>query len=299
MLLLPENTRILGQGITGSEGSIATPWMLEYGTQIVAGVTPGKGGQNLNGVPIFNSVKEAIEKVGMMDGTVQYVPALRVKAAAQEAIEAGIGWILIGAEKVPTKDAAEIHALAKKHGINVIGPASVGIISTHHKLKIGSIGGGDPNRVFPEGEVAIISKSGGMTSEIGLHLKHNGLGVSWAVGIGGDRIIGSDFVDFLLEVEDDNNTKASIIFGELGGTYEERVADYVKSGKIKKPIIAFIAGEFTLKLPSEVQFGHAGAIIEGERGKPDYKRKVLKEAGVRVVENFDDIAKLVKEAIHG
>lgn len=299
MLLLPEGVKILGQGITGSEGSIAIPWMLEYGTNIVAGVTPGKGGQEVSGVPIFNSVKEAIDHVGMVDGVVQYVPALRVKEAADEVIQAGVKWILIGAERVPTRDSAEIYALSKKNEGCIIGPASVGIVGTHRKLKIGSIGGGDPNRVFPQGEVAIISKSGGMTSEIGSQLKKHNLGVSWAIGIGGDRVLGADFVDFLLELEGDGNTKASVIFGELGGTYEERVARYVKAGKIKKPVVAFIAGEFAMTLPSEVQFGHAGAIIEGERGRPDHKRKVLKEAGVKVADDFDDIAELVKEATYG
>lgn len=297
MLLLPENTKIIGQGITGAEGSTALPWMQKYGTNIVAGVTPGKGGTNTSGVPIFNTVKEAMEKVGEVDGSVQFVPPLLVKKAAVEAIEAGIKFILIGAEKVPTQDSTVIFALAKKYQVNVIGPSSVGLISPHQKIKIGSIGGATPERVFIPGNIAVVSKSGGMTSEIGLHLKNNGLGVSWAVGIGGDRIIGTDFADFLQALEEDGQTKASVIFGELGGTYEERVAEFVKAGKIKKPVVAFIGGEFTMSLPSEVQFGHAGAIIEGNRGLPDHKRKVLQEAGILVAENFDDIAALLKEVI--
>lgn len=296
-LLLNKGARIIGQGITGSEGSTAMPWMQKYGTQIVAGVTPGKGGQNLLGVPIFNTVKEAIEKVGEVDGSVQFVPPLYTLGAVQEAIEAGVKFILIGAEKVPTKDSAVIYALSKQHHVSVVGPSSVGLICPARKIKIGAIGGATPERVFPEGNVAIISKSGGMTSEIGLHLKNHGLGVSWAVGIGGDRIIGSDFVDFLLELEKDGETHASVIFGELGGTYEEKVAEFVKAGKIKKPIVAFIAGEFTLELPSEVQFGHAGAIIEGERGLPSEKRRILKEAGILVADEFDEIAKLIKQTI--
>ncbi len=299
MLLLPENARLIGQGITGSEGSTALPWMQKYGTQIVAGVTPGKGGQELLGVPIFNSVKEAIEKVGLVDGSVQFVPPLYTLGAVKEAIEAGIKFILIGAEKVPTKDAAIMYDLAQKNNVNIIGPSSVGLICPARKIKIGSIGGATPERVFPSGFVAIISKSGGMTSEIGLHLKNHSLGVSWAVGIGGDRIICTDFVDFLLELEKDEATLASVIFGELGGTYEEKVAQYVKNKKLKKPIIAFIAGEFTLNLPSEVQFGHAGAIIEGKKGLPSEKRRILRQAGVLVADEFDDIAKLVKGVING
>lgn len=297
MLLLPNNARLIGQGITGAEGSASLPWMLKYGTNIVAGVTPGKGGQDLNGIPIFNTVKEAVAAVGMVDGSVQFVPPIYSKMAAVEAIEAGIKFTLIGAEKVPTKDAAVLFAYAKKMKASIIGPSSVGLLSPSRKIKIGPIGGMDPSRVFVDGNIAVISKSGGMTSELGLLLKNHGMGVSWAVGIGGDRIICTDFTDFLLELEKDKDTKASVVFGELGGTYEERLAEFVKSKKIKKPVVAFIAGDFTQTLPNDVQFGHAGAIIEGKRGLPSEKRRILKEAGVMVAENFDEIPKLVKSVI--
>lgn len=297
MLLLPNNARILGQGITGAEGSASLPSMLKYGTNIVAGVTPGKGGQDLNGIPIFNTVKEAVAAVGMVEGSVQFVPPIYSKAAAVEAIEAGIKFTLIGAEKVPTKDAAVLYAFAKEKGASIIGPSSVGLLSPHNKIKIGPIGGMDPSRVFVEGDVAVISKSGGMTSEIGLLLKNHGMGVSWAVGIGGDRIICTDYVDFLLELEKDEKTKASVIFGELGGTYEERLAEFVKKGKIKKPVVAFIAGDFTQILPSDVQFGHAGAIIEGSKGRPSEKRKMLRDSGVLVADNFDEIPGLIKKNV--
>src|SRR3989344_8193830 len=180
-ILIDKNTKVLVQGITGKEGSKAAEQMIAYGTKVVAGVTPGKGGQEVLGVPVFNSVKEAIEKVGNVDGTVLYVPPLFVKDAAIEAIEAGVKFILIVTEKVPTKDESYIYALAKKNGVTLIGPSSVGLISPSRKIKIGSIGGATPDRAFTDGEVAIISKSGGMTSEIGIHLKNNGLGVSWAV----------------------------------------------------------------------------------------------------------------------
>jgi len=294
MLLLPNNARILGQGITGSEGSVSLPSMLDYGTNIVAGVTPGKGGQNLNGIPIFNTVKEAIACVGMVDGAVQFVPPIYSKAAAVEAIDAGIKFILIGAEKVPTKDASIMCEYAKQHGVSILGPSSVGIISPSNKIKIGPIGGNDPGRVYTKGNIAVISKSGGMTSEIGLLLKNHDLGISWAVGIGGDRIICTDFVDFLLELENDDKTKASVVFGELGGTYEERLAEFVKDKKIKKPVVAFIAGDFTQTLPTNVQFGHAGAIIEGSKGLPSEKRRILKEAGVFVANDFDEIPTILK-----
>ncbi len=294
MLLLPENARLIGQGITGSEGSRAAQWALDYGTNIVAGVTPGKGGQDVNSIPIFNSIKEAVAAVGQVDGTVSFVPPLMAKSAFEETVEAGIKFSLVIAEKVPTKDEALMYALANKGGVSLIGPNSVGLICPSRKLKIGLIGGGEANKVFVPGNISIVSKSGSMTAEISLLLKNAGWGVSWAVGIGGDRIIGTDYVDFLTELEKDTNTKAAIIFGELGGTYEEKVAEAVKVGKIKKPVVAYIGGEFAQMLPSEVQFGHAGAIIEGERGKPDYKRQVLAQAGVRVARNFDEIAELVR-----
>lgn len=298
MLLPPNNARVLGQGITGSEGSVATQWMQEYGTKIVAGVTPGKGGQTVGSLPIFNSVQEAVVRVGKVDAAVQFVPPLRVKEAAIEVMDAGIKFILISAEKVPTKDAVYLVEYAKRHNVSIIGPSAVGLISPHKNLKLGSIGGATPDRVFVSGNVALVSKSGGMTSELGLILKNAGFGVSWAVGIGGDRIIGTDFVDFLHAIEQDPQTKCSVIFGELGGTYEEKVAHEVCVGKLKKPIIAFIAGEFTMSLPSEVQFGHAGAIIEGDRGLPQTKRRVLREAGVLVADNLDQIPGLVKQIIN-
>lgn len=297
MLLLPEGARLIGQGITGSEGSRMLPWMLSYGTKIVAGVTPGKGGQGVEGVPVFDSVAEAIARVGQVDGAVSFVPPLRVLEATSEAIDAGVSWILIGAEKVPTKDAAKIVSYAQKKEASVIGPSSVGMICPTRKLKIGLIGGSNPDKVFAPGDIAVVSKSGSMTAEISLGLKNANLGISWGVGIGGDRIIGTDFVDFLLELENDEGTRASVIFGELGGTYEERLASYIEDGEIRKPVVAFIAGEFTLSLPNDVQFGHAGAIIEGNRGMPDHKRKVLREAGVKVAESLDEIPTLVKKVI--
>lgn len=294
MLLLPKDAKILGQGITGSEGSKALSWMLEYGTNVVAGVTPGKGGQVVQGVPIFNSVEEAIKAVGHIDGAVQFVPPMITKSAVEEVLNNGIKFVLSVAEKVPTKDGAYIYALASEKGASLVGPNSIGLICPSRKLRLGLIGGSRVDRVFVPGNIAIVSKSGSMTAEIGIKLKKAGLGVSWAVGIGGDRIIGTDFVDFLLALEADPETQASVIFGELGGTYEERIAEFVEAGRIKKPIVAFIAGEFTEKLPSEVQFGHAGAIIEGERGRPEYKRGVLRKAGVLVAEDLDQIPELIK-----
>ena len=295
-ILIDKFARVLIQGITGRSGVQVTSELLNYGTKVVAGVTPGKGGQVVDTVPVFNSIQEAISKVGKIDVVMVYVPPYSAKDAVFEAINAKIPFIHIFVERIPILDTSKMLFEAKKQGIRILGPASVGIISPQ-EVKIGSIGGPDPNQVFAKGPIGVISRSGGMCSEIGLLLKKNNLGVSWAVGIGGDRIIGTDFADLLLELENDPETKASVIFGELGGTYEERVAEFVKSGQIKKPVVAFIAGEFTLSLPNDVQFGHAGAIIEGTRGMPDQKRKVLREAGVKVADNLDQIPELIKSML--
>ncbi len=298
MILLNDNAKILGQGITGSEGSRAANWMKEYGTNLVAGVTPGKGGQTvLDTIPIFNSVEEAQKEVGHIDASVIFAPPLRSKDAVIEAIDAGIKLLIVIAEKIPTKDGAFIYAYAKKNGVQIIGPNTTGLISPSKKLKLGLMGGGEPLKMFQPGNVAIVSKSGSVAAEIGVLLKLQGLGVSWAVGIGGDRIAGSTYVDVINDLENDSETKCYVIFGELGGTYEEQLASAISEGKIKKPVVAFIGGDFTQSLPSEVQFGHAGAIIEGERGKPDHKRKVLKESGAKVADNFDQIVELVKMAM--
>jgi succinyl-CoA synthetase alpha subunit len=304
-MLLDQNSKIIGQGITGAEGSRAAAWMMEYGTNLIAGVTPGKGGQTVlderssssSKIPVYNSVKEAQDAHGPIDATVIFAPPMRSKDAAIEAIDAGIKLIVVIAEKMPTQDGAYIYAYAKEHGAQIVGPNTTGLISPSKKIKLGLMGGGEPLRMFQPGNVAIVSKSGSVAAEIGVLLKLAGLGVSWAVGIGGDRIIGSTYVDVLEELEGDEETRCSVIFGELGGTYEEQLAEAVKSGKIKKPVVAFIAGEFTLSLPSEVQFGHAGAIIEGDRGKPNNKRQALRDAGVKVAGSFDEIVGLVKSAI--
>lgn len=298
-MILPDNPKIIGQGITGSEGSRAAEWMLEYGTTLLGGVTPGKGGQHVQEKPVYNSVKEALDHLGPIDASVVFAPPLRSKDAVFEAIDAGIKFLVVIAEKIPTKDSALMYAYAKQNGVRIIGPNTAGLICPYKKIKIGLMGGGEPDKVFVPGNIAVVSKSGSVAAEISIALKNAGLGVSWAVGIGGDRIIGTTFVDFLKEMEEDEHTKASVIFGELGGTYEEQLAEAIKKGEIKKPVVAFIAGEFTLALPSEVQFGHAGAIIEGNRGKPDHKREVLREAGVKVADNFDQIATLVKDFLTG
>lgn len=294
MKLITPITQIIGQGITGSEGSLAASWMRKYGTNLVAGVTPNKGGTEIEGIPVFNSVAEAKVKFPQAQASIIYAPPMAVKNAAIEAINSGIDWLLIVTEKVPVSDSAYLYALAKSQNVTLIGPSSAGMINPSLKIKLGSIGGPAPERAYSPGHIAVISKSGSMTSELSLHLKNNSLGVSWATCIGGDRIIGTDFTDLLIALENDPNTYASVIFGELGGTYEEKVAQAIQNKLISKPVFALIGGEFTATLPSEVQFGHAGAIIEGKRGLPEHKRQILRQSGAQVANSLDHVANLIK-----
>ena len=290
---IPDNPRVLVQGITGKEASRALPGMLEYGTNVVAGVTPGRGGQVVEGIPVFNTAKEAIAAKGPINMVVQFVPALHTWRATEEVLSAGVPFVLVGAEKVPVHDALRMLALAKKNDAMLIGPGSVGMIVPNMKLKIGMVGGDKPSRTFSPGNIAVLSKSGGMTSEIASLLKQHGRGVSLAAGLGGERITGSDFADILMLLEDDANTKASVIFGELGGFAEEKVAEAVASGHIRKPIVSFTVGEFVSALPHSVPFGHTGAILLGSRGGVIEKRVALRKAGVLVAERFDDIPSLL------
>ncbi|MBI1984862.1 MAG: succinate--CoA ligase subunit alpha, partial [Candidatus Wildermuthbacteria bacterium] len=259
-ILIDENTKALIQGITGKEGSRACREMVAYGTKVLAGVTPGKGGMKTEeGVPVFNSVKEALSQFPEINAALAVVPAKFVFGAVKEAIEADIPLINVITEKVPVADVSQMIQLAREKNVALVGPSSVGIISPG-KAKIGSIGSSEAiNTIFTPGSVGVISKSGGMTAEISRILSEAGLGQSTVVGIGGDLLIGSDFYDIALEFEHDGQTKAVVIFGEVGGTYEEKLAEAVLQGKITKPVIALIAGRFAETLPQDTVLGHAGA----------------------------------------
>lgn len=295
-ILIDKNTRVLVQGITGKEGSKSTKEMLEYGTKVVAGVTPGRGGQIVEGVPVYNTVAEAKKKHSEINASVLYVPPAGLKSAAIEAIDAGIQLINIITEHVPIQDSAYIYAYAKKKGTRIIGPSSVGIISPG-KCRLGSIGGIDPSIQFVQGSIGVISKSGGMSSEISLILKRSGLGQSTVIGMGGDMITGSIFHEFLELFEKDSETKGVVVFGELGGTYEEQLAEYIKSGKFKKPVVAFIGGEFAVNLPEGQSLGHAGALIEGKTGLPQNKKKALEKTGVKIAKVPGELGELIKKMI--
>lgn len=294
-ILVNKNTRVLIQGITGKSGLQATSELLDYGTKVVAGVTPGKGGQEVDTVPVFNSVTEAIGAVGSVDCAMVYVPPLMALAAAEESIDAKIPLVHIFVEKIPVFDVSQILALARKKGVQVLGPASVGAISPGEG-KIGSIGGPAPNKVFSKGQVGVISKSGGMCSELGLLITSGGFGQSTVVGIGGDLLVGTSFADLLLRFQEDSQTKVVVTFGEVGGSSEIEAAKMITEGKFTKPFIVFLAGKFAEKLPKDTALGHAGAIV-GLEATMEQKIKILRAAGAIVAENFEDIPNLIKKVL--
>lgn len=297
-ILVNKKSRVIIQGITGKEGSRALEGMQNYGTRVLAGVTPGKGGQIIFGVPVYDTVEKALRLHPTINASLVVVPAFAVKDAVLEAISHKIPLINILTEHVPVMDAAIILAWARQSRVTVLGPSSVGIISPGHG-KIGSIGGSDPQNIFQPGRVGVISKSGGMTAEIAVTLNCAGLGQSTVLGIGGDQISGSDFVDIIKLFGADSDTYAVVIFGEVGGTYEEELAEFVKKSKFKKPIVALVAGKFTEKLPLGTVLGHAGAIVMKGRGGYTSKVNSLRRAGIYVANTLEEVPALLKEKLRG
>lgn len=295
-ILVDRKTRLLIQGIAGKEGMRAARESISYGTKVVAGVTPGKGGQKVEKVPVYDTVAEAKRRHPDINATFITVPAPFVKDAASEAIYAGIGLIVILTEHVPTLDSAWIVARARAVGVTLVGPSAIGIISPG-KAKIGSIGTAEMKRGFTSGPVGVISKSGGMTSEICFALTAAGLGQSTAIGMGGDVIAGSSFKDILELFSKDPQTKAVAIFAEVGGSYEEEAAEFIKKTKFKKPIVAIVAGAFGSALPESTVLGHAGAIVSRGRGGYHSKVRALKEAGVMLANTVEEIPILLKKKL--
>lgn len=297
-ILVDKNTCVLVQGITGKEGSRAAREMLTYGTRVSAGVTPNKGGEvTPEGIPIFNTVADALTKFPEINTALIAVPGKFVGAASEESIAAGIPLINILSERVPALHVARLIALSRKHSVRIVGPSSVGILSPG-RAKIGSIGSsGLAEKIFHEGHVGVISKSGGMTAEISRLLSSEGIGQSTVIGIGGDPLIGSDFRDIALLFEKDPETSAIVVFGEVGGTYEEQLADAIAKREITKPVIVLIAGVFAESLPWGTTLGHAGAIIEGDKGKASTKIAALKAAGAHIATTPEDIISILKERL--
>jgi len=286
-ILIDENTRVVVQGITGSEGTFHAQKMQEYGTKIVAGVTPGKGGGTHLGVPIYNTVEDAV-KNEKPNAAAIFVPPLFAADAIMEAAEAGVGLIVCITEGLPTFDMIKVKQFLNEHKNNLIGPNTPGIISPG-KCKIGIM----PGHIHNPGAIGIISRSGTLTYEAVQQVSLQGFGQSTAVGIGGDPIVGLKFIELLELFKHDEDTKAVVLIGEIGGTAEEEAADYIKK-EFPKPVISFIAGQTA---PPGRRMGHAGAIIAGGKGTAKEKMDALKKAGVFVAESPADIGSKVKEAL--
>lgn len=284
-ILVNKDTRVIVQGITGRLGSRQTKIMLEYGTKIVAGVTPGRGGETIFGVPVYDSVEEALSE-HEADASILYVPAPFLKEAAFEAMEAGIKFMVIITDWVPLHDALEIKAFANKAGTRYIGPNTPGI-TVPGEIKLGMI-----HTVAP-GSIGVVSRSGTLTAEITNLLTKEGLGQSTVVGVGGDPIVGLRLKDILGLFEEDEHTKAVVIIGEIGGAMEEEAAEFIKK-RMSKPVVAFIAG---VTAPPEKRMGHAGAIVVRGRGTAESKISALEKAGVKVARAPWELPELVKEVI--
>jgi succinyl-CoA synthetase alpha subunit len=296
---IPEAPRVLVQGITGREASLVVTHMNAYGTRVTAGVTPGKQGAAVDGVPVFDTIDAARAETGGedFDVAVVYVPPLAALDAVAEAAEASIGLIVVVTENTPVHDSIRLHTLARESGARVIGPNSVGLIAPARRLKLGAIGGDNPDRAFAVGRVGVISRSGGLTAEVGLQLRRNGLGVSTAVSIGGDALIGLEPADVATLLSDDDETDVIVYVGEPGTGAEERLAEAIAEGRVTKPVVALILGEFIEEFPQGTVFGHAGAVIEGGHGSPREKKRRLNRVGARVVESLDEAIREVKKEV--
>lgn len=294
-ILINENTRVLVQGITGREGMARTKLMMDYGTKVLAGVTPGKGNQRVLDVPVFDTVLEAVENVGAIDASVIFVPAPLVKNAALEAISAGIKLLVLVPDRVPIYDVLAIEHAAQKQQARFVGPNTLGLLSVG-KGVLGMIGGraAAAKDWFKKGHVGVTSRSGGITSSIAYYLSKNGIGLSSIVHVGGDVLVGTPHPDVVRLFEKDPETKAVVMFGEIGGTQEEQVADLIETGKFTKPLIAYIGGAAA---KSGTRFSHAGAIVEGNRGTHASKVQRLTEVGAHIVEQFDDIPKVTAQIL--
>jgi succinyl-CoA synthetase alpha subunit len=286
-ILIDENTKLIVQGITGRDGLFHTKKMVEYGTNVVAGVTPGKGGTDADGVPVFNLVAEAVEATGG-NTSIMFVPEAFAADAIYEAIDAGIELLVVITEGVPVQEMNRIYKYAAENGSRFVGPNCPGVISPG-KSKVGIM----PAQIHEPGPIGVVSRSGTLTYEIVYNLTRAGLGQSTSIGIGGDPVIGTGFLDCLEMFEADRETTGVVLIGEIGGDDEERAAEYVQT-KMSKPVVSFIAGRTA---PPGKRMGHAGAIISGGKGTAESKREALTAAGVAVADTPSQIPDLMKEAL--
>lgn len=296
-ILIDETRRVLVQGITGREGMARAKLMQDYGTRVVAGCTPGRGGQEVLGVPVYDTVAEAVEWCGGIDVSVLFIPAPLVKDAALEALYAGIPLLVIVPDRVPIYDVLAIAKEADKRGARFIGPNTLGLLSPGRAV-LGMMGGRaqSARAWFKRGNVGVSSRSGGITSSIAYYLSQAGVGLSTIVHVGGDAVVGMPHPAVMKEFERDPDTKAVVMFGEIGTSQEEQVADLIERGEFTKPLVAYIGGKAARK---GTRFSHAGAIVEGNRGTHEGKVKRLREAGATIVEKFGDIPAVTKQVLAG
>jgi succinyl-CoA synthetase alpha subunit len=296
-MLIEQDTTFIVQGITGREAVNLTKECLDYGSKIIGGVTPGRKGREVHGVPVYDTVEQVVENHGLPYGSVVTVPPAFTKDAVFEAIDAGIKLIVIVTERIPRYDVAQMVEFANLRGARIIGPNCLGIIRPGI-AKMGGIGGParDAEKAYQPGRVGVMSRSGGMTTEISSTLTAAGLGVSTAVSIGGDAIIGSTYAELMPLFEEDEQTEAIVIYTEPGGRMEAELARYVVDNDSKLPIVAFMAGRFMDEMPG-MSFGHAGTIVEGKADTAAEKIARLQEAGITVAESIAEIPDLVKERL--
>ena len=287
-VLVDKNTRLVVQGITGNEGTFHTQQAIGYGTNVVAGVTPGKGGKNVENVPVYNTVKEAVGEKNA-NASVIFVPPPFAADAIIEAADAGIELVVCITEGIPTFDMVKVHRYLETSKTRLIGPNCPGIISPG-KCKIGIM----PGHIHKEGKVGVVSRSGTLTYEAVGQLTSMGIGQSTCIGIGGDPIIGTNFINCLKLFQEDNDTEAIIMIGEIGGTAEEEAAQFITKVNITKPVIGFIAGQTA---PPGRRMGHAGAIISGGKGTAAEKMAALSEAGIHVCKSPAEIGQMTKSVM--
>jgi succinyl-CoA synthetase alpha subunit len=286
-ILIDEHTRVVVQGITGYQGEFHTRRMLEFGTKVVAGTSPGKGGQTIADVPVFDTVEEAVRETGATAACI-FVPARGAKDAALEAIASRLTPVVVITEHIPVHDAIEVVAAARAAGVHVVGPNGPGLASPG-KCKIGIM----PNDLFKPGPVGLVSRSGTLTYEIVAGLTSAGIGQSTALGLGGDPVVGVNFVEAITMFNDDPDTTAIVMVGEIGGAAEEDAARFIKAS-VKKPVVGYIAG---LTAPPGKRMGHAGAVISGTEGTAQGKIKAMEAAGIRVVELPGRVAGVVQSLL--
>ncbi len=285
-ILINKQTRVIVQGITGHQGRFHTQSMLDYGSRIVAGVTPGKGGQEILGIPVYNSISEVREKA---DAAIIFVPAKFTAQAVNTALDAGLKTIVVITEGVPVHDSMKFVSRARENGVTIIGPNTPGLI-TVGECKLGIM----PSAIFSPGPVGIISRSGTLTYEVVSRLSHAGIGQSTAVGLGGDPIVGTDYADILNLFAKDEQTKAVVVIGEIGGDAEEKMADYIKESAFPKPVIAYVAGQTA---PPGKRMGHAGAIISGSAGTYQSKVQALKAQGAEIMSRPADVVEIMRRVL--